>query len=113
MAKLERTSTALAALALLSCFVSLPGIAADSVTAFGRVADPAVLAEQRGGSEQVFNMISVEGAVHGNSATNTISGPNTITNGSFARANGMATAIQNSGNNVLIQNATILRIELR
>ena len=71
-----------------------------------------VLEAQRGGADEV-NLISVEGALHSNAATNTVNGTNTITNGSFANANGMATAIQNSGNNVLIQNATILRIELR
>ena len=72
-----------------------------------------VLETQRGGADQELNLISVEGALHSNAATNTVNGTNTITNGSFANANGMATAIQNSGNNVLIQNATILRIELR
>jgi hypothetical protein len=81
---------------------------------FSRTAPLEVLATFRGGADlQEFNFVSVDGALHSNTAANTINGTNTITNGAFANATGMATAIQNSGNNVLIQNATIFRIQLQ
>ncbi len=37
-------------------------------------------------------------------------GSNTIAEGAFANMNGIATVIQNSGNQVLIQNATVLDV---
>lgn len=80
---------------------------------FNRTATAQDLEQQRGRANQQFNLMSVEGAVHSNTASNSVNGSNLITNGSFANANGLATAIQNSGNNVLIQNATILTIDLR
>lgn len=80
---------------------------------FSRTASDEILGAQRARAVQDFNLVLVEGALHDNSAANTVNGSNFITSGSFADANGMATAIQNSGNNVLIQNATILHIELR
>lgn len=80
---------------------------------FARTASAQVLDTQRGRADQQLNLMLVEGTLYDNNAINTISGDNIITNGAFSNANGLATAIQNSGNNVLIQNATILTIELR
>ena len=43
-----------------------------------------------------------------NVVESSITGNNTVSNGAFAGATGFATVIQNSGNNVIIQNATIV-----
>lgn len=43
-----------------------------------------------------------------NIVESSVTGGNTVSNGSFAGASGLATVIQNSGNNVIIQNATIV-----
>jgi hypothetical protein len=71
------------------------------------------LASKRGGSEfkAVVNLNDVHGTVDNNSATNVVTGTNTIT-GSFAGATGLPMVIQNTGNNVLIQNSTILNVQL-
>ena len=57
-----------------------------------------------------INQVEINGANYGNVARGTISGDNVITNGSFAGANGLFDVIQNTGNNVLIQKATIVNI---
>lgn len=67
----------------------------------------------RGGSDGVWNDMKLNGAVTGNAALNVGSGMNQIANGSFANAAGLPVAIQNSGANVLIQNATIINIQMQ
>ncbi len=87
-----------------------------------RVADPAgfdapvlerKLGALRGGADTVTNTMRLDGAVTSNTAINVQSGANAINNGSFSNASGLPTAIQNSGANVLIQNATIINIALQ
>ena len=48
----------------------------------------------------------------GNVATGNTTGTNTIATGAFTDASGFVTAIQNTGNNVLIQNATIVNVAI-
>lgn len=57
-----------------------------------------------------LNMAELDGTLSDNTAINSVTGGNTISNGAFASANGLTTAIQNSGNNVLIQNSTIVNV---
>ncbi|HJV01713.1 MAG TPA: hypothetical protein VJ752_14310 [Burkholderiaceae bacterium] len=71
------------------------------------------LAQLRGGTETVWNDMKLNGTVAGNSAVNVATGANIITNGSFSNASGLPVAIQNSGANVLIQNATIINVQLQ
>lgn len=74
--------------------------------------DAARLDTLRGGTETVTNDLKLSGMVSGNTAVNVATGSNIITNGSFSNATGLPVAIQNSGANVLIQNATIINIQL-
>lgn len=74
---------------------------------------PERLERVRGGAEAVWNDMKLNGAVSGNTAVNVATGSNIITNGSFSSASGLPIAIQNSGANVLIQNATIVNVQLR
>lgn len=60
----------------------------------------------------VINDQDVDGVVQGNVATGTTNGNNSISDNAFAGAAGFATAIQNTGNNVLIQNSTIINVSL-
>jgi hypothetical protein len=60
----------------------------------------------------VLNEQDVDGVVQGNVATGTTNGNNFISESAFAGATGFATAIQNTGNNVLIQNSTIINVSL-
>ena len=48
-----------------------------------------------------------------NAAVNNVTGMNMVTGSSFSNASGLSTVIQNSGSNVLIQNATILQLDVR
>ncbi|KWR89108.1 hypothetical protein [Cupriavidus sp. IDO] len=67
----------------------------------------------RGGAELVVNDMRLHGTVADNAAVNTLTGSNVVTEGAFANAAGIPTAIQNSGNNVLIQNATIVNVQFK
>lgn len=75
--------------------------------------DVAVLGKYRGGTDQVLNDMKLNGVVTGNQAFNLVTGTNTITEGAFAGAAGLSLTVQNSGNNVLIQNATILNVQIK
>jgi len=72
-----------------------------------------VLAGKRAGSDTVSNNMDVAGSVSGNAAINVVTGANAISGASFANAAGLPVAIQNSGANVLIQNATIINVQMR
>ncbi len=71
-----------------------------------------VLAAHRGGA-QTLNDIKLDGVVADNHAVNLATGSNTISDGAFANAAGLPLVVQNSGNNVLIQNATIVNLQLK
>ena len=73
------------------------------------------LSNLRGGSElvAVSNAQKLGGTVADNAATNIVTGANSITTGAFANVSGIPIVIQNSGANVLIQNATIINLQLQ
>lgn len=92
-----------------------PAAPADT-TLFGAVAKAVPvtkLDDIRGGSEVTVNDMRLHGTVADNAAVNVLSGVNNIADGAFANASGIPTAIQNSGSNVLIQNATILNVQFK
>lgn len=70
------------------------------------------LRDARGGTDTVPAAL-LGGTVSGNSATSVATGANTITAGSFANMSGLPVVIQNTGANVLIQNATVINLQLR
>ena len=76
-----------------------------------------MLDSQRGGADTtvytVMNDIRTSGNVTGNEAYNLSTGMNSIADGAFVGAQGFSTVVQNSGNNVLIQNSTIINIQLK
>jgi hypothetical protein len=81
---------------------------------FGSVAvDSQDLAISRGGAEITLNDLKNNGLVSQNQASNLVTGSNFVTDGSFAGATGFSTVVQNSGNNVLIQNATIINVRVQ
>ena len=71
-----------------------------------------VLATQRGGTEVTSEMV-LKGVVSDNRAVNVNTGSNSISEGAFANSSGLPMIIQNTGNNVLIQNATIVNVQLK
>jgi hypothetical protein len=78
----------------------------------GRVVSDVELDVQRGGDVHV-NDNNATGNVQDNVARNLTTGNNTITESAFANSAGIPMVIQNSGNNVLIQNSTILNLQLQ
>lgn len=82
-----------------------------SVIGFGVPLTPVSLQELRGGFESVKNDLQLSGTVADNLARNVVTGNNTIADGSFANVTGFPIVIQNSGANVLVQNATIINIQ--
>ena len=72
------------------------------------------LAGQRGGSDAGSSSdLRLTGTVAGNSASNVATGNNVITDGALAGASGVPLVVQNSGNNVLIQNATVINVQVK
>lgn len=77
----------------------------------GSAVDSDSLERLRGGLGGVDNKVLIEGTVSGNTAEQTVSGSNSISDGAFANAAGINTVIQNTGNNVLIQNGMVVNIQ--
>jgi hypothetical protein len=61
----------------------------------------------------VVNQQDLSARMSNTSASNLTTGSNIITDGSFANSNGLPIVIQNSGNGVIIQNSTILNLNVR
>lgn len=60
----------------------------------------------------VVNEQDLDGVVQDNVAINNTTGNNSVSGEAFSDAAGFVTVIQNTGNNVLIQNSTIVNIAL-
>jgi hypothetical protein len=71
------------------------------------------LAQLRGGTDTPWSDMKLNGTVGSNAASNVVTGSNIITDGAFSNASGMPMVIQNSGANVLIQNATIVNVQFK
>jgi hypothetical protein len=71
------------------------------------------LAASRGGTDTASASAQLGATVANNSASNISSGSNIIDGGSFANMSGLPMVIQNTGANVLIQNATVINLQLR
>lgn len=71
------------------------------------------LARLRGGTDTPWSDMRLNGTVGNNTATNVVTGSNIISEGAFSNASGLPMVIQNSGANVLIQNATIVNVQFQ
>jgi hypothetical protein len=85
----------------------------DDVRTLGKAVPIGDLDRQRGGNELVVNHMNVNGTVTDNFASDILTGTNSITGSAFSGASGIPMVIQNTGNNVLIQNATIINLQLK
>ena len=70
------------------------------------------LSTLRGGTDTTVDEIRVRGTTSNNVADHVQTGTNTITDGAFGQMSGIPLVVQNSGANVLIQNAVILNLQL-
>jgi hypothetical protein len=69
--------------------------------------------KRAGDSTEVFNHINITGSADNISVHNATTGKNSIGGTSFSGAQGFPIVIQNSGNGVLIQNATIINMTVK
>lgn len=82
-----------------------------AVSGFGVPMTSRQLGDYRGGFDVVKNDMKLSGTVADNAAVNVTTGSNYIADGAFTNASGFPTVIQNTGSNVLIQNATIINLQ--
>ncbi len=103
-----------AALLLVSGTAWADGSSGTSFADFGSpVAAQALDAHRAGESKLVFNLQETNATLEGNQAINTASGSNSISGEAFRGAAGFPVAVQNSGNNVIIQNGFIVNLEMK
>ena len=86
---------------------------APALWASGTVVDESELSQQRGGADLHLNENNASAIVTDNSATNLTTGNNSINGDSFSSMSGIPMVVQNSGNNVVIQNSTILNLQMQ
>jgi len=70
------------------------------------------LARLNGGTD-TYQTITLNGTVSDTTTVDAVTGLNEIGGGAFANAVGFPMVIQNSGNSVLIQNATIINVQMQ
>ncbi|MEO8598296.1 MAG: hypothetical protein ABI656_00525 [bacterium] len=107
-----------AAKVILALAICSSGLAASAeppaiVNGMGPALATDQLEKYRGGTDTVINDMTLSGTVAHNSATDVVTGTNIINGAAFANSNGLATVIQNTGANVLIQSATIVNVEFK
>jgi hypothetical protein len=82
-------------------------------TSFGKPVPDNVLAHHRGGHAITFNQQHLDANLYDNQAAYNLTGSNQVSGHAFANTSGVPTVIQNSGNNVIIQNATVLNVHVQ
>lgn len=86
--------------------------AGNRVDGLGPRVDAATLGSLSGGTE-LSQKMTLTGTVSNNQTDHAVTGNNVISTGSFDGAAGLPMVIQNTGNGVLIQNATIISVKLQ
>jgi hypothetical protein len=86
-----------------------------NVDGFGPALKTSELAKLSGGTNitTTLNTMTLNGTVSNNTDVDVMSGLNSIAGGSLAGSAGIPMVIQNSGDNVLIQNATIVNVQFK
>lgn len=112
-------SYSLLLLAALPFLTSTPALAqtsasagASSAVSFGYPVSANALAGHRGG-DLTLTDTKLSGVTADNSANQVVTGTNAIGGGSFANLSGIPVVIQNTGANVLIQNAVTLNLQMK
>ncbi|WP_250339880.1 hypothetical protein [Luteibacter flocculans] len=81
---------------------------------FGQATSSERLEGMTGGTNTTnnINQQTLNGTMSNTEASDTVSGGNVVSGTAFGNAAGLPTVIQNSGNNVLIQNSTIVTVRM-
>ncbi|MGF1724666.1 carbon storage regulator [Photobacterium nomapromontoriensis] len=101
-------------------FLSLNAFAADEldILANSDLLTEDIMIDSRGGEyelklDNIHASSDMYGDVAGNGAYNNTTGDNIIDAGSLSNSSGVFNIVQNTGNNVLIQNATVVNLTLK
>ena len=86
---------------------------APARSAFVQPVEADTLSTLRGGREVTHNDMRLDGITAGNVADHVATGANTIAGGAFSGMSGLPLVVQNSGANVLIQNAVIVNVKMQ
>lgn len=105
---------------IAAVWVSTSALAADELDILAnseRLTDD-VMTVSRGGEyelklDNIHASSDMYGDVAGNGAYNNTTGDNVIDAGSLSDSSGVFNIVQNTGNNVLIQNATVVNLTLK
>jgi hypothetical protein len=73
----------------------------------------AQLSDLRGGTDVTVTDTRLDGTTANNAAVNVQTGTNSIAGGAFGQMTGIPVVIQNTGANVLIQNALVLNVRMQ
>ena len=98
---------------VLTAYAQAPSAPADPPGLWGQPVAVNQLAGHRGGTSISRSEMMISGATADNTATNVLTGSNAIAAGSFANMSGLPLVVQNSGANVLIQNAVIIHVQMQ
>ncbi len=82
------------------------------VAGFDKPVEAGKLEGYRGGRTVVVNDMTLAGTTANNTAINVATGTNAISAGAFSNMNGLPLVVQNTGANVLIQNAVIVNLQM-
>lgn len=117
MKKLYQSNRLLILLTLL-IFISYKASAEEVVVDFAVIDVAPVLLEELdqirglGGVVDVTNNASLRAELTDNEVSDSVTGYNIIDQGSFSDASGVFSIIQNTGNNVIIQDSTIITVTI-
>jgi hypothetical protein len=103
--------TRVAAILMLAAAPAWAG--GDAVELGAPVAHEALEAQRGGESRYEFNFQETTATMEKTIAVGTTNGANSISGGAFGGASGFPVAVQNSGNNVIVQNAFIINLDVR
>ena len=103
-----------AAVVLLSGAAWAGGGIEPGAADFGSPVEERALEQRRAGESRLeLNLQETRATLRDNRAVNTVNGDNYITGGAFHAASGFPLAVQNTGNNVVIQNAFIINLDMQ
>lgn len=87
--------------------------ASNIVQGLGAPVSAQALSNHRGGHIFQLGEADLSARMSDNQASHNITGSNLVTSQAFSGSSGIPTVIQNSGNNVIIQNATVLNLQMQ
>lgn len=104
-----------AAAVLLASGAAWAGESGEAGSAdFGSPVALETLDQRRAGESRLeLNLQETNATLQDNKAIHTVSGANYITGDAFRDASGFPVAVQNTGNNVIIQNAFIVNLDMQ